>query len=160
MVQDTLDLDELENHNFVVKPEYDAYLEELAEKLKSVRDELDAEHRRAAGDLSLDLDKKLHLENSPNWGYCFRMSKNDSKKIEKDRAYTELGQLKNGVFFTTRALKDLAEEYSETVAKYKAKQSKLVGEIVAIAATYTPILEEWNGVIAHLDVIIRCVVNE
>lgn len=23
------------------------------------------------------------------------------------------------------------------------------------AATYTPILEEWNGVIAHLDVIIR-----
>ncbi|EKM56548.1 uncharacterized protein PHACADRAFT_207767 [Phanerochaete carnosa HHB-10118-sp] len=155
MVQDTLDLDELENHNFVVKPEYDPYLEELAQKLKGVRDELDAEHRRIAAELELDLDKKLHLENSVNWGYCFRISKLDSKKIEKNRrAYHELGTQKSGMFFTTSPLRELAEEYRETVAKYKAKQSKLVGEIVAIAATYTPILEQWNGVIAHLDVII------
>jgi DNA mismatch repair protein MSH2 len=76
MVEDTLDLDELENHNFVVKPEYDAYLEELARKLKEVRDELDEEHRRVASELDLDLDKKLHLENSPQYGYCFRISKN------------------------------------------------------------------------------------
>lgn len=76
MVQDTLDLDELENHNFVVKPEYDEYLEELAKKLKDIRDELDEEHRRVAGDLGMDLDKKIHLENSPVHGYCFRISKN------------------------------------------------------------------------------------
>ena len=78
MVEDTLDLDELENHNFVVKPEYDPYLEELAGKLKEVRDGLDAEHRRVASELELDLDKKLHLENSPQYGYCFRISKNVS----------------------------------------------------------------------------------
>ena len=80
MVEDTLDLDELENHNFVVKPEYDAYLEELAAKLKEVRDGLDAEHRRVADDIDLDLDKKLHLENSPQYGYCFRISKNVSSR--------------------------------------------------------------------------------
>lgn len=76
MVQDTLDLDELENHNFVVKPEYDEYLEELAGKLKDIRDGLDEEYRDVAGDIGLELDKKIHLENSPTHGYCFRISKN------------------------------------------------------------------------------------
>ena len=75
MVQDTLDLDELQNHNFVVKPEYDEVLEELAEKLKTIRDGLDAEHKRVGNDLGLELDKKLHLENSQVHGYCFRISK-------------------------------------------------------------------------------------
>ncbi|KIP09722.1 hypothetical protein PHLGIDRAFT_300246 [Phlebiopsis gigantea 11061_1 CR5-6] len=155
MVQDTLDLDELENHNFVVKPEYDEELQALAERIQETRDALDEEHRRVAGELDLDLDKKLHLENSPVHGYCFRMSKNDLKKISKDtKTYPELGTLKSGVFFTTRKLKTLSTQFSETTAEYKKKQSKLVGEIVAIAATYTPILELWNTVIAHLDVII------
>ena len=35
MVQQTLDLDELENHNFVIKPDYDARLQSLADKRKA-----------------------------------------------------------------------------------------------------------------------------
>ena len=76
MVQETIDLDELENHNFVVKPEYDEEREELADKLKTIRDGLDAEHKRVSRELDLELDKKLHLENSQVHGYCFRISKN------------------------------------------------------------------------------------
>ena len=78
MVQQTLDLDELENHNFVIKPDYDARLQSLADKLAEVRDGLDAEHRKVGKALGLELDKKLHLENSPTYGYCFRISKNVS----------------------------------------------------------------------------------
>lgn len=76
MVQQTLDLDELEHHRFVIKPEYDETLQELANKLGEVRDGLDAEHKKAGRDLDLDLDKKLHLENSSQHGYCFRVTKN------------------------------------------------------------------------------------
>ncbi|KAI0342296.1 DNA mismatch repair protein [Trametopsis cervina] len=154
MVQDTIDLDELENHNFVVKPEYDAELEELAGKLKVIRDGLDLEHKRVGRELDLDLDKKLHLENSQVHGYCFRISKNDQKSINNKKEYIDLATLKNGCYFTTRKLSNLAAEYTETTAMYKSKQSKLVGEIVNIAATYAPVLESWNVVIAHLDVII------
>ncbi len=89
MVQDTLDLDELENHNFVVKPEYDPELEELAGKLKVIRDGLDAEHKRVAKEVDLDLDKKLHLENSPVHGYCFRVSKNVCKPPDSFNCTTE-----------------------------------------------------------------------
>lgn len=83
MVQDTLDLDELENHNFVVKPEYDEELQALADRISETRDALDEEHRRVAGELDFELDKKLHLENSPVHGYCFRISKNVSPTLAK-----------------------------------------------------------------------------
>ena len=36
MVEQTLDLDELENHNYVIKPGYDPRLQELADKLNEV----------------------------------------------------------------------------------------------------------------------------
>lgn len=75
MVEQTLDLDELENHNFVIKPDFDARLQTLADKLKDARDGLDAEHKRVGRDLGLDLDKKLHLENSQTYGYVLRVSK-------------------------------------------------------------------------------------
>ncbi|KAI0746952.1 DNA mismatch repair protein [Daedaleopsis nitida] len=155
MVQQTLDLDELENHNFVIKPDYDARLQELAEKLAEVRDGLDAEHHKVGTAVDLDLDKKLHLENSQQYGYCFRVTKNDWKLLQNEpRKYIELGTMKSGVFFTTRTLKELSTEYSELTERYTRTQSGLVKEVVNIASTYTPVLEAWNNVIAHLDVIV------
>jgi DNA mismatch repair protein MSH2 len=95
MVEQTLDLSELDNHNYVIKPDYDTRLQELATKLAEVctmlvllqmlksylayaqiRDGLDQQHRDVGRDLNLELDKKLHLENSQNYGYCFRLTKN------------------------------------------------------------------------------------
>jgi DNA mismatch repair protein MSH2 len=37
MVEQTLDLNELDNHNYVIKPDYDDRLKALAEKLTEVR---------------------------------------------------------------------------------------------------------------------------
>lgn len=76
MVEQTLDLNELDRHNYVIKPDYDARLRKLADQLRRVRDGLDEEHRDVANDLNLDLDKKLHLENSAMYGYCMRLTKN------------------------------------------------------------------------------------
>lgn len=99
MVEQTLDLKELEGHNYVIKPEYDPRLLELAEKMGDVRnksswifvhvlngfsfflfvqvrDGLDEEHQKTGKDLGLELDKKLHLENNQVYGYCFRLTKN------------------------------------------------------------------------------------
>lgn len=41
-----------------------------------LRDALDGEHRTVGRELGLELDKKLHLENSQAYGYCFRLTKN------------------------------------------------------------------------------------
>ncbi|KII91117.1 hypothetical protein PLICRDRAFT_51307 [Plicaturopsis crispa FD-325 SS-3] len=154
MVEQTLDLNELDNHNYVIKPDYDARLQELADKLMETRDGLDKEHRDTGRDLSLELDKKLHLENSSTYGYCFRLTKNDAKAIANKRKYIELGTVKSGVFFTTTTLKELANDYTEYTDTYKKTQSGLVKEVVNIASTYTPVLESLDNIIAHLDVIL------
>ena len=76
MVEQTLDLSELDRHNYAIKPDYDPCLQKLADHISAARDGLDEEHRDVANDLDLELDKKLHLENSANYGYAFRLTKN------------------------------------------------------------------------------------
>ncbi|KAG6821133.1 hypothetical protein H0H93_006472 [Arthromyces matolae] len=132
MVEQTLDLEELDNHNYIIKPDYDPKLQDLAEKLGKTRDGLDREHREVGKDLGLELDKKLHLENNQVYGYCFRLTKTDAKALTKK--YIELGTNKSGVFFTTRKLKELAEDFKEYSQTYTRTQSGLVKEIVNIAS--------------------------
>ncbi|KAI9568665.1 DNA mismatch repair protein [Boletus coccyginus] len=154
MVETTLDLASLDTHTYTIKPEYDEGLQRLATKLMEARDGLDAEHRVVGEDLGLDLDKKLHLENSATYGYCFRLTKNDAKAIAKSKTYIELGTIKSGVYFTTKKLKSLATDFQETNEEYQRTQSGLVKEVVNIASTYTPVLEKLDHVLAHLDVVV------
>lgn len=149
MVEQTLDLDELSSHNFVIKPDYDERLRELADKLVEIRDGLDSEHRRVGRDLDLELNKKLHLENSQQYGYCFRLTKNvsieslevwkaayflqDAKAIQNNKNYIELGTIKSGMFFTTKTLRGLATDHHDATEAYAKTQSGLVKEVVNIA---------------------------
>lgn len=73
MVEQTLDLDQLDHHMYVLKPDYDPKLQSLANQLEKIRDNLDKLHKEAGADLGLEINKKLHLENSNQWGYCFRV---------------------------------------------------------------------------------------
>jgi DNA mismatch repair ATPase MutS len=103
----------------------------------------------------------------------FLNGRQDSRAISNKRKYIELGTVKSGVYFTTTKLKNYAMEYQEATQAYSRTQSGLVKEVVSIAclypafwfssgvqvftATYTPVLESLNGVLAHLDVILRFV---
>lgn len=92
----------------------------------------------------------------------------------RNSKYIELGTIKSGVYFTTKKLKALAMDYQESTNEYQRTQSGLVKEVVSIAckilfscylaihidsflhiATYTPVLENLDLIIAQLDVIIR-----
>jgi DNA mismatch repair protein MSH2 len=92
----------------------------------------------------------------------------DAKVLSKK--YIELGTTKSGVFFTTKTLKSLAEEFKDLSQSYSRTQSGLVREVVNIActyllwgctiflaklATYAPVLESLDGMLAQLDVILR-----
>ncbi|KAF8582578.1 DNA mismatch repair protein [Ramaria rubella] len=154
MVEQTIDLSDTSSHTYVIKPEYDERLQDLAEELGQYRDALDHEHRRVGRELGLELDKRLHLENKDTVGYVFRVTKTDAKAIQDGKEYEELKQVKGGIFFRTKKLKKSAEEYSEATEKYKKLQSGLVKEVVSIASTYCVVLESQDALIAHLDVIV------
>lgn len=76
MVEETIDLDELDRHQYVIKAEFDETLAAIKGKLEGVRDRLDNEHRRVATDLDMDMDGKvLHFEQHSLYGYCFRLTR-------------------------------------------------------------------------------------
>jgi len=149
MVEATLDLEEVDRHNYVIKPDYDDQLSELAKSLRKIRDGLDNEHTSVGEELSMELDKKLHLENHHIYGYCFRVTKSvsnchvdspansrypkyqDAKNLSKQ--YIELGTNKGGVYFVTKTLKRLAEDYKDLNQSYFRTQEKLEKEVIAIA---------------------------
>ncbi|KAL7422721.1 MSH2 protein [Cryptotrichosporon argae] len=154
LVEDTIDLDELANHNFVLRASYDNQLENIKAKLIATRDELDEEHRRVGQDLGLDIDKKLHLENHQVYKYSLRITKAEAGLLRNKKGYFDLATQKSGTIFTTSTLRQASEEYSRLQDEYERTQRHLVKEVVQVAASYTSVLEELDHLIAALDVIL------
>jgi DNA mismatch repair protein MSH2 len=154
MVETTVDLDALDRHEFIIKPEFDDSLRIIRQKLDKLKHDMDVEHRRAGKDLNQELDKKLFLENHRVHGYCFRLTRNEASCIRNKSTYQEISTQKNGVYFTTNTLQSLRREHDQLSASYNRTQSSLVSEVVAVAASYTPVIESLASTIGHLDVIV------
>ncbi|VVT44048.1 uncharacterized protein SAPINGB_P000276 [Magnusiomyces paraingens] len=154
LVETTVDLEALDNHEFIIKPDFDDRLKEIRDRLAELREQIDDEHIRASDDLNVDREKKLKLENHHVFGWCFRLTRTDASCLRSHSGYIELSTQKAGVYFTSRSLKSLSQEFNDLSNEYNKTQSGLVREVVGIVATYSPVLEALSLVLAHLDVIV------
>lgn len=154
MVETTVDLDALDRHEFIIKPEFDDTLRQIRERLDKLKHSMDVEHRRVSKDLNQEMEKKLFLENHRVHGYCFRLTRTEASSIRNKSGYQEISTQKNGVYFTTKTLSDLRRDHDQYSTKYNSTQSSLVNEVVAVAASYTPVIESLAQVLSHLDVIV------
>ncbi|CBQ73427.1 probable DNA mismatch repair protein MSH2 [Sporisorium reilianum SRZ2] len=154
LVEATLDLNELAQHNFVIKPDFDDNLRQIKEALDDTRDKLDEQHRLAGKELRMDTEKKLHLENHHVYGYCLRVTRTDAGLVRNKKGYSDIATVKGGLYFTNEALRDLANDFKDLSDRYGRSQSGLVKEVIRIASTYCSPLEKLNVVLAHLDVIV------
>ena len=78
MVETTVDLDALDNHEFIIKPDFDESLKTIRKRLDRLKNDMNAEHSRVGADLNQEKDKKLFLENHRVHGWCFRLTRNVS----------------------------------------------------------------------------------
>lgn len=154
MVETTIDLDALERHEFIIKPEFDESLRILRKRLDKVKQAIDGEHRDVSKDLNQEIGKKLFLENHRVHGWCFRLTRTEAACIRMKQRYQECSTQKNGVYFTTSKMTELRREIQQLTENYNRTQSGLVSEVVGVAASYCPVLEKLAGILAHLDVII------
>ncbi|KAJ1324463.1 DNA mismatch repair protein MSH2 [Microdochium nivale] len=154
MVETTVDLDALDNHEFIIKPEFDDGLRIIRRKLDKLRHDMETEFRNAADDLNQEEGKKIFLENHKVHGWCMRLTRTEAGCIRNNKKYQECSTQKNGVYFTTKQLLSWRREFDQLSQTYNRTQSSLVSEVVGVAASYCPILEQLAGVLAHLDVII------
>lgn len=154
MVETTVDLEALDNHEFVIKSEFDDGLRIIRKKLDKLRYQMEQEHRDVADDLNQDPEKKLFLENQKVHGWCFRLTRNEAGAIRNNKRYQECSTQKNGVYFTTTKMTNYRREFDQLSDSYNRTQSGLVTEVVNVAASYCPVIEQLAGVLAHLDVIV------
>ncbi|CAG8630942.1 10407_t:CDS:10, partial [Paraglomus occultum] len=154
MVETTIDLEAIENHEFMIKADFDETLLAIRTKLDEIMREMSQEHQRVGDKLDMELDKKLHMEKQNVYGYCFRLTRNDASCLRGAKSFIELTTQRNGVYFTTGKMKSLSSAFTELSEEYEKKQINLVKDVINIAATYCPTLEVLNGVLAHLDVIV------
>lgn len=154
MVETTVDLDAYEDTNeFMIKIEFNEELARIRGELDDLKDNIRSIHLDAADDLGFDPEKKLKLENHHIHGWCMRLTRNDAKALRQQKKYIELSTVKAGIFFSTKELKQIAEQTALLQKEYDKLQSDLVREIVQITLTYTPVLEKLSIVLANLDVL-------
>jgi DNA mismatch repair protein MSH2 len=153
LVETTVDLEALDRHEFLIKPDFDPNLGDLREQIDSIRKQIVQEHVRVGKDLDMDTEKKLKLEDHTVHGYCFRLTRTDASQIRNRREYSELATAKAGVYFTSQKLSGLAREFADCSSQYSRHQTGLVREVVTITASYCPVVEELGTVIAELDVL-------
>jgi DNA mismatch repair protein MSH2 len=154
MVETTVDLDALDNHEFIIKPEFDEGLRTIRKRLDKLKRDMEAEHIRVGDDLNQDTEKKLFLENHKVHGWCFRLTRTESGSIRQKKQYQEIQTQKNGVYFTTSTLTEKRREFDQMSENYNRTQSGLVNEVVQVASSYVPVVEKLAAVLAHLDVIV------
>jgi DNA mismatch repair protein MSH2 len=87
MVESTIDLAALDNHEYIIKPEFDENLQIIKKRLDSVRKKINTEHRRVGNDLNQEVDKKLMLENNKTHGWVFRLTRGVRPSYSKALLY-------------------------------------------------------------------------
>lgn len=162
LVETTIDLSPLESSSasallhtdFNIKPEFDESLININQNLTSTTDKMKRAHQEVADDLNIDIEKKLKLEKHQIHGWCFRVTRNDSSILRNtaDR-YIELQTVKAGVFFTTKKLRTLSQDFTELSNEYNSKQKELIKEILSIVLTYQNVFLTLSLTLANIDVL-------
>ncbi|KAL8915478.1 MAG: hypothetical protein Q9171_000042 [Xanthocarpia ochracea] len=154
MVETTVDLEAIDRHEYIIKPEFDEHLRIIRKRLDKLKYDMEVEHRKVGKDLNQDTEKKLFLENHRVHGWCFRLTRTEAGCIRNKKQYQECSTQKNGVYFTTTTMQTMRREHDQLSSNYNRTQSGLVSEVVSVAASYCPVIEKLAGVLAHLDVIV------
>lgn len=155
MVEQTVDLEALDRHEYIIKSEFDQNLRAIRRQLDQLDRDIKAEFHAAARDLGQEADKKIFLEtNHKVHGVCMRLTRQEAGCIRNKSGYQECSTQKNGVYFTTKKMQAFRRDYDQKSQSYNRTQSSLVHEVVQVASSYCPVLERLAGVLAHLDVIV------
>eukprot|EP00282_Hemiselmis_andersenii_P005543 CAMPEP_0114149132 /NCGR_PEP_ID=MMETSP0043_2-20121206/21994_1 /TAXON_ID=464988 /ORGANISM="Hemiselmis andersenii, Strain CCMP644" /LENGTH=815 /DNA_ID=CAMNT_0001243751 /DNA_START=95 /DNA_END=2539 /DNA_ORIENTATION=+ len=152
LVEQSLDLDGLDEHEYRINPRYDEELGELAEEKARIKVDIDSEQRRAARKLNLPEDK-VKLERNKGI-YSFRITRKDEKILRKDPAFSVVDTKKDGVKFTCKDLKPLAEAYKRVDDEYNSKQAHLVAKVIDVISTYSPAVDDLCKIVAEIDVLV------
>lgn len=154
LVETTIDLDQIDNGEFVINPNIDENLAQLRVTQDSLLSAIADEHQRVIEALRPPKSDVLKLERKDNLGYVFRVTRKDERLIRgKQGTYQVVDTRKDGVRFVTRTLKRLSAEYDEAAKEYSSKESDLRSKTLEVASTYMDAFLDVAALAGELDVL-------
>ncbi|XP_059641763.1 DNA mismatch repair protein MSH2 [Cornus florida] len=156
LVEASVDLDQLENGEYMISSDYDPKLSELKNEQESLERQIHNLHKQTANDLDLALDKALKLDKGTQFGHVFRITKKEEPKVRKklNSHFVVLETRKDGVKFTSTKLKKLGDQYQKILEEYKKCQKELVVRVVQTASTFSEVFEGLAVLLSELDVLL------
>ncbi|TYJ17445.1 hypothetical protein E1A91_A09G052800v1 [Gossypium mustelinum] len=156
LVETSVDLDQLENGEYMISPSYDDALATLKSEQESLERQIHNLHKQTAFDLDLPVDKALKLDKGTQFGHVFRITKKEEPKVRKKLStqFIVLETRKDGVKFTNTKLKKLGDQYQKVLEEYKNCQKELVNRVVQTTATFSEVFEHLAGFLSELDVLL------
>jgi DNA mismatch repair ATPase MutS len=149
---------------FLVRPSYKEELTDVQQELQHVQAELQACHddmneqwAQVTGKSQVvRLESCGGSDDSAMKDWQFRLPDMNDSKILKSQfgsAVKVHRLLKNGVYFSTKELQQLASKQQDLLAEYDRHQRQVALDALKVAATYQPVLEQASDAIALLDVL-------
>ncbi|KAF8389802.1 hypothetical protein HHK36_024321 [Tetracentron sinense] len=156
LVEASVDLEQLENGEYMISSGYDPKLSALKDERDAVEQQIHNLHKQTANDLDLALDKGLKLDKGTQFGHVFRITKKEEPKIRKKLTnhFIVLETRKDGVKFTNSKLKKLGDLYQKVLEEYTNCQKELVVRVAQTAATFSEVFESLAGILSELDVLL------
>ncbi|KAK4374632.1 hypothetical protein RND71_005309 [Anisodus tanguticus] len=156
LVETAVDLDQLENGEYMISSAYDPSLSALKDEQETLEQQIHNLHKQTANDLDLPIDKSLKLDKGTQFGHVFRITKKEEPKIRRQLTshYIVLETRKDGVKFTNTKLKKLGDRYQKIVEEYKSCQKELVARVVQTVASFSEVFEGLAGSLSELDVLL------
>lgn len=154
LVETTVDLEQVENHEYLIKASFDEGLQECREKMDEILEQIPVELNKAARDLGLEAGKSIKLESNNQFGYFFRITKKEEKALRNSKRFTTIDTRKDGIRFNNSALRQLNEQFQGYKETYNDVQSKLANEVIKVAGGYSEPMQMLSDIIAQIDALI------
>lgn len=170
LVEAVLDLDSAPRE-YLIKPSFSARLQELYQELAVVQDQVDDElatvqeswaQATGSGDKNVVRLEECVVNNSADGSttssWQFRVPDTNGAKIVEtlpgDHGMKMHRVLKNGVYFSTRTLRQLSAQYQQVTSEYSNHSGQVVHDAMRVATTYQTVVERAAQLVSTLDVIL------
>ena len=158
MIEQLVDLSKAQDHVYEINTSWSDELAALDGKRNTLMERMERMALQAAADLAV---KQVRLVDAPQWGWVFRITKADERRLRECKRYYALDKKgagaaggAAGIRFSCAELERLAEAHKACTAEYEELSRDIVRRVVEVARSYLPVFEAVSDCIADLDALL------